>query len=570
MSREHRYLDYMSRARYDRENGSLSEPHFPRVMASTIESIIRRIYYTGRNAQRFLASRLGKPRMPGVYILGPAILTWYADLHGAEVELYATAQITVQTLPDNVLLEIFKYHRLASLRSGPWKWYRLAQVCRRWRFIVYTHPRLLDLPIILTNTSPIWETPDFLPADIPVILWYRDSLSDKDADDIFNTLKNPAGICEIDIDMTRFLLEKCASLLEESFPALEYLRLGSQDSTRWEPLVISDNFMGNSAPRLRVICLQNTHFPMLPRLLSTSQNLVSLQLEHIPGKHIFTTQELAVGLSSTPQLKFLKIGIHGDVIPCPFIQIASHIRVILPSLLEFKYMGQGSYLNDLASRIDTPIIEQIGATFVSDGWGCDTYELCRLFARGEELRSSRRRTTHIRFFGESVTFIHHFTRSTSSPGSFQVRFVDRGWFHDHVILVSQICLNFQSLGIMHKLTWVEIEGFPSRSRRVLDADSWLTLLRTLSGVKRLYVIGTVVSNVMFTLAEVSVEGTRKILPALRDLHLPDVPTSRWSENIGIPGDIKRFVAARKLCRLPISVHYEGYNGMTAAWASELR
>ena len=555
MSREHRYLDYMSRARYDRENGSLSEPHFPRVMASTIESIIRRIYYTGRNAQRFLASRLGKPRMPGVYILGPAILTWYADLHGAEVELYATAQITVQTLPDNVLLEIFKYHRLASLRSGPWKWYRLAQVCRRWRFIVYTHPRLLDLPIILTNTNPIWETPDFLPADIPVIMWYRDSLSDKDADNIFNTLKNPARICEIDIDMTRFLLVKCASLLKESFPALEYLRLG-QSTTRWGALIIPDNFLGNSAPRLRVIRLQNTHFPTLPRLLSTSQNLVSLQLEHIPGGHIFTPQELAVGLSSTPQLKFLKIGIHGNVpgrvAPYSSIRIAPRIRVVLPSLLEFQYMGQGSYLDDLAYRIDTPVIEQIGATFVSDGWGCANYELCRLFAAGEELRSSRRRTTYIRFFEESVAFIHNFTRSTSSPGSFQVRFVGPGYY---VTFMRQICLNFQSLGIMHKLTWVEIGGFPSRSRGVLEAGIWLTLLHTLSGVERLYVIGTVMSNVVFTLAEesVPVEGTRKILPALRDLHLLNV--LGWSADTGIPEDIERFVAARKLCGLPISVHY---------------
>ena len=130
-----------------------------------------------------------------------------------------------------------------------------------------------------------------------------------------------------------FSLEKCASLLEESFPALEYLRLGSQGTTGLGALVIPDNFLGNSAPRLRVIRLQNTHFPTLPRLLSTSQNFVSLQLEHIPGDHILTARELAVGLSSAPQLKFLKIGIHGDVIPHPFIQISPRIRVVLPSLL---------------------------------------------------------------------------------------------------------------------------------------------------------------------------------------------------------------------------------------------
>ena len=39
----------------------------------------------------------------------------------------------------------------------------------------------------------------------------------EDEDNIFDILKNPARICEMDIDLTYFLLEKCASLLEESF-----------------------------------------------------------------------------------------------------------------------------------------------------------------------------------------------------------------------------------------------------------------------------------------------------------------------------------------------------------------
>ena len=467
-------------------------------------------------------------------------------------------------------------YRLASPGSGPRKWYRLAQVCRRWRFIVFTHPRLLDLPIISTNTNPIWETPvtpDFLPADIPIIMWYRSPLSDKAADDIFGTLKNPARICEIDIDMTRSLLRKCKPLLEESFPALEYLRLGSQGTTSGRALVIPDNFLGNSAPRLRVVHLQNTVFPTLPRLLSALQNLVSLQLENIQGECIFTAQEFAFGLSSTPQLEFLKIGIHGDIRPRPFtgIQIVPHIRAVLPSLLEFQYMGHSSYLNDLAYMIDTPIVEQIGATFVSDRWGCDffgVWPLCSLFAAGEELRSSRRHTTRIQFLEESVIFAHHFICSTtSSPGSLRVRFVDCGLrkkFLDDVMLVSEIFLRFQSLGIMHKVTRVEIGGFPSRNRRVMDADSWLYLLRTLSGVERLYVTGTVVTNVMFTLAEVSVEKTREILPALRHLHLPDVPSLYISadSDIRMTADIKRFVAARKLCGLPISVHYESGNALS--------
>ena len=387
-------------------------------------------------------------------------------------------------------------------------------------------------------------------------MWYRSLLSEEDEDDIFDVMKSPARICEMDINITCFLLEKCASLLEESFPALEYLRLESQDTATGgrETVVFPDNFLGNSAPRLRVIHLQDTVFPSLPRLLSTSKNLVSLQLENIPTRGIFTAQELAVGLSTATQLESLKIGLYNGVIfPRPSRQDEFDPRSVLPALLEFQYVGDSSYLNDFASRIDTPIVEQIGASFYCDIDGYDTYELCKLFARGEELRSSRRHTTQIRFFEESVAFTHHFTRSTSSPGSFRVRFVDRAWLLEHVTLMSQICLGFQSQGIMHKVTRVEIEGFPDSSRwyREVDTDTWLTLLRALSGVKRLHIVGTLVSNVVTALAQVSGEETVEILPALRNLHLPAEP--------GTSADIEPFISARKLYGRPVSVHYKGLN-----------
>jgi hypothetical protein len=232
-----------------------------------------------------------------VYIPGRAdlcvALEVITDLRGAEPNAIA------QTLPDDVLLEIFKYHRLASLTSGPWKWYRLAQVCRRWRFVVFAYPRLLDLRIVSTNNNPIREIPDFWPAALPVIMRYR-SLSAEDEDNISDILKNPARICEMDIDITCSLLEKCAPLFEQSFPALEYLRLESRETVPGgrQALVFPDNFLGSSTLRLRVVRLQDTVFPTLPRLLSASENLVSLQLKNIPASGIFTAQDLAVGLSS--------------------------------------------------------------------------------------------------------------------------------------------------------------------------------------------------------------------------------------------------------------------------------
>jgi hypothetical protein len=465
-----------------------------------------------------------------------------ADLCGSEPDAIA------QTLPDDVLLEILKYNRLASFSPGLWKWHRLAQVCRRWRFVVFAYPRILDLRIVSTNNYPIREIPDFWPAALPVIMRYK-SLSAEDEDNVSDILKNPARICEMDIDITPSLLEKCSSLFEESFPALECLRLKSQfPPDVWgEELVFPDNFLGSSTLRLRVVRLQDVVFPKLPRLLSASENLVSLQLENIPARGVFTAQDLAIGLSPATQLEYLKIDIQGALIPRPSIQNELEPRTVLPALLEFQFVGESSYLNAFASRIDAPIIEEIGATFFSDIDGYDTYELCGLFARGEELRTSRGRKTRIRFFEEAAVFTHHFIRLPSSRGSFRVRLMGPAWLHDYVDLMTLICLGFQSQGIMHKVTQLEIEGFPESSRwhREVDSPRWLNLLRTLSSVKRLHIVGTLMSSVVSALADASGEETWEIMPELRVLYLPGEP--------GRSAAIEQFIAARKLYGLPLSV-----------------
>ncbi|KAI9451453.1 hypothetical protein BJY52DRAFT_1352072 [Lactarius psammicola] len=516
----------------------LSRAHFSRVVTTTIKTIIHRLHHEDRNAQRALMYH-DKPR----------------KRKGKEPHAIA------QTLPDDVLLKIFDYHRLASLRSGPWKWHRLAQVCRRWRFVIFAYPHRLDLRIVSTYNKPIWEAPDFWPA-LPIIIWYpqsalHGSLSAGDEDSISDILKNPAHICEMHIDLTRSLFEKCTSLIEES---RKYLQLRTLNIRTTERLVLPGDFLGGSIPQLRVIHLDDTAFPTLPRLLSYSKNLVSLRLEKIPSEGYFAAEDLAIGLSAATQLESLKLDFHNSVftpLPPRLDDLPpSPTRIVLPALVEFEYRGQSTYLDDFASRIDAPIIEKIGVTFFCD-FEYDTYELCEFFGRGEELRSSRHRTTYIRFFEGAVAFTHHFSRSpsSSSPGSFRLRLPYRNWLYEHVGFVNQICLGFKSRGTLHKVTRLEIEGFPDPSRwhTEMDPASWLTLLRTLTGVKRLHIVGTLVSSVVSALVQVTEETIHEVLPALRDLHLQGTPGTSASTS----ASVEPFITARKLYGLPVSVHYKG-------------
>jgi hypothetical protein len=206
-----------------------------------------------------------------------------------------------QTLPNDVLLDIFSCHRQAVY--GPWKWHRLAQVCRRWRSVVFAYPRYLDLRIVLTYNKSIRNAPKFWPV-LPVIIWYphpptasHPILTSSDQDNISDILKDPARICEIDLDITRKQLANYASL-ENPFPALDH-RLRSQDSFP-HPIVLPIYFLNHPAPQLRVLHLKRTILPMLPRLLS-SKNLVSLRLEKMA--YLPAAEDLTMALSTATQLK---------------------------------------------------------------------------------------------------------------------------------------------------------------------------------------------------------------------------------------------------------------------------
>ncbi|KAH9958063.1 hypothetical protein BC827DRAFT_624632 [Russula dissimulans] len=55
---------------------------------------------------------------------------------------------TIEMLPENTLLEIFDFYRLNAMkvsykRELPWKWPRLARVCRKWRQVLSMSPRRL-------------------------------------------------------------------------------------------------------------------------------------------------------------------------------------------------------------------------------------------------------------------------------------------------------------------------------------------------------------------------------------------------------------------------------------------
>ena len=443
-----------------------------------------------------------------------------------------------------------------AIEYGPWKWHRLAQVCSIWRYVIFEYPRRLDLRIVLTYGKTIRKTPKFWP-DLLITLWYprRTFYPPRDENNILNNLKNPARIGGIDLDITRPLLGKCAASLEESFPVLDTLRLRSQGTINaMDTIVLPDNFLDGSAPRLRVLHLKGIAIPMLRQLLASSQHIISLRVEDITRDGYFTAEDLAIGLSGATRLQSLELGFHPlTITPSSPVQESpppSPSRIILPSLTEFRYEGESTYLRDFISRIDAPIIEQIRVSFFYES-EYDTDELCE-FGLGEALRSSNRRTTHVRISKDHLAFSHHFARLPFSSGLFRLRLPYRT--RHPVPLVTQVCLGLDSLDALPKVIHLEIDGCPKSLRRndEWDPTCWLTLLRALTGLKRLHVVGKLASSIVCALSQVTGDTIPEILPALQELHFGrGTPPST-------PASIEPFITARQLYGLPVSVHYKKF------------
>ena len=85
-------------------------------------------------------------------------------------------RVTIDILPDDVLLLVFLFDRLTYL-DGPegldqlrssWRWHWLVQVCQRWRSVIIASPNFLDLRLVCGPGTRVELTSTWPP--LPIII----------------------------------------------------------------------------------------------------------------------------------------------------------------------------------------------------------------------------------------------------------------------------------------------------------------------------------------------------------------------------------------------------------------
>jgi hypothetical protein len=435
-------------------------------------------------------------------------------------------------LPDDALLEMFSFY----LGEDPGideleEWHILVHVCRKWRIVVFGSPRRLNLQLHCGTRNPARQLLGVWPV-LPIIVW--DWNPTRAVDNVIAALERNDRVCQIELGgVPSLLLENVLAAMQEPFLELTSLQLWSKDDD--EAPVISDSFLGGSAPRLQYLDLNCLPYLGLPLMSAT--HLVTLHLLDIPHSGYISSKAMLTALSALANLETFDLRFQSPLSrpdresrrPLP------PTRSVLPTLKYFKFRGVSEYLEDLVALVDAPILDRLHITFFH-----------QFICRTPHLRPQDE--ARVTFFNSAVVF--------TLPGIFE-RELELGiscrqsdW---QLSSLAQICsLSFPRDLVFSLERLYTCEGQHSQLRWQDDVENseWPELLQPFTAVKELYLSQGFAPCIAPVLQELVGERVGEVLPALQSLFLEELHPSRPVQEA-----IEKFVAMRQLSSHPISVSH---------------
>ena len=449
--------------------------------------------------------------------------------------------MTIDELPDVALLKIYDFYVEARTEV----WYTLVQVCRKWRSVVFGSPRRLDLRLYCTASTPVRETLDVWPC-LPIVVWGNGHQM-WGVDNIVAALEHNDRICELGLrPVTGSQFKRVLAAMQQPFPALTRLELQHRGET---VLVDGDSFLGGSAPRLQTLWLDRIPISGLPKLLLSATDLVHLILWRIPHSGYISPEALVTCLSALTRLERLHIGFQSprsrpdqrNRRPPPTT------RTLLPVLTKLRFKGVDKYLEDVVSRIDAPLLDNLNITFFHQ-LIFDTPQLTRFISRTPKFRARDEARVVFSDWDVSVSLPH--TLDGTLELTISCRHSD--W---QLSSLAQVC----SLSFLRALIptvehlYVQVGYSLLRWQDDIENSLWFELFDPFTAVKDLYLSSEFASRISPALQTLTGERATEVLPALQSLFLQG---SRPSENV--QEAVGRFVAARQLSKRPVAVsRWEG-------------
>ena len=279
----------------------------------------------------------------------------------------SSPRVTIRSIPNEVLLEIFVSYRQSFEREGDYErvwnsnkgWFKLAHVCRNWRQVVLTSPSRLQLRLLLTEHRPRRAHALRRLPPLPIIVDYRSGTrSVQTQTRMISALAYPGRVCGINFNYScpgRFEhSSKLLAAMNQAFPALKSLELHLPCflELHTPPFVAAQtshlqrlNFMGTVAQLSRV----------LPYTTSLVDLTLTLERMFFSSDHI----QLLVPLQGLSSLRRLKV----DTWIAEMLGLAGGTGyALLPTLTSFSFTGSMGLLNILVAGLAAPSLQELRIT----------------------------------------------------------------------------------------------------------------------------------------------------------------------------------------------------------------
>ena len=459
-------------------------------------------------------------------------------------------QVTIDMLPDDVLLDIFDFclkeppyfiqdwsHTRSYSRTRTWQ--KLVHVCRRWRDVVFQSPRRLDLQICCTTSTPVKEMPNIWPT-LPLIVYVGGYTGTWSMGNIIAAFKHRDRICGISINhSSKILLETLLPVMREPFPALASLDLVSHHGMARIP----DYFLGGSAPHLRHLHLKAIQFLALPKLLLSATDLVTLTLSDVPHSGYISPEAIVTSLFAMTSLKSFHLEFQSPRSRPD--QRSQHLppstRSVLPALTYFNFEGSSEYLESILARIDAaPLLDCLEIFFFNQPIFQTPY-LSQFISHVPKFQALKEARVVISRGIVSVRVLSPMRTLARRVLTVGISRRDMGWRFSSLV---QLCTSSLPLLTAEHLHMV----FPPLHWQDIEKSQLLELLHQFVAVKNLYLSKKFVAFIAPALQELVGERVIEVLPALQKLFLVDLhPPGPDQEAIG------QFLRARSLSSHPVTV-----------------
>lgn len=370
------------------------------------------------------------------------------------------------------------------------------------------------------------------------------------ADNVIAALEHCDRVRGIFLDIypiSRSLFGRITTILQEPFPELTHLWLGSTDDGSVS--VLPDSFLA-SAPRLRSLRLQNFRSPSSRKLLLSATHLTYLYLWSIPRSGYISPEAIVTCLSALTKLETFELGFRSPQSrPDRTIQHPPLERVLLPALTHLRFKGVGKYLDDLVARIDAPLLCIVEIVFFNQ-LIFDFSHLPRFIGCVEKFKTLN--SADLTFFDNHVS-VSLTPKARPGPGlanntslSFTCSCKDSDW---QLSSVAQFCTSsFPSLSGVECLDIYESRSWQPYGLHDMENTQWMELLHPFTVIKDLRLSEELVVRVVEALQGLAREGVTNVLPALQNLFLEGVKPSDLLHKA-----ITQFVAARQLAGHPVAL-----------------